>query len=199
MSAPTPAPAPAPDARARARTETGTGQITGEATGASDIPAGGRAQDVNGASDPALVAVGDRVLQRIDYPWRERLAGWDITFMGPRPGFLGATITNERRIEIYVDGQRSVDELAFTVAHELGHAVDLTLLNGTERDGWLAARGVPGEAWWAANAESDYAVGAGDWAEAFAVWQLGGSGYSTLAGPPTPSQLALLARLSFGD
>lgn len=153
----------------------------------------------DGAADRELDAIRTRALALIDYPWQERLPGWDIEFVGPRVGFLGATMTNERRIEIYVDGKRSVAELAFTAAHELGHAVDLTLLDGSERDRWLAVRGASGKAWWAANAESDYAVGAGDWAEAFAVWQLGGSGYSTLAPAPTEAQLALLARLASGE
>ncbi len=161
--------------------------------GPSTVPA-----SVDGAPHGAQAVLRAQVLARIDYPWQQRLAGWEIDLVGPRPGFLGATLTKERRIEIYVDGTRSVDELAFTLAHELGHAVDVTVLDGADRDRWLAARGASGQPWWAANAESDYAVGAGDWAEAFAVWQLGGRGYSNLAGPPTEAHLALVARLAGG-
>ncbi len=180
VSAPDQLAAPAPNARVGG---------PGAAQAAASSP---------GGTDPALAALRAEVLARIRYPWQQRVSGWEIDFVGPRPGFLGTTLANERRIEIYVSPERNVEDLAFTVAHEIGHAVDLTLLEGDERDRWLAERGATGTTWWADNAESDYGVGAGDWAEAFAVWQLGGRSFSTLAGPPTEAQLRLVARLASG-
>ena len=43
---------------------------------------------------------------------------------------------------------------------------------------------------------TDFASGAGDWAEAFAVCLLGGTGHSRVAGQPDTRQLELAARLS---
>lgn len=144
----------------------------------------------------SLAEVRAAVLTRMSYPWQARLPQWSIEFLPGRPGYLGATWTNERRIEIYVRDGQTVDELAFTLAHELGHAVDLTYLSAKERDRWLAARGRPGAPWWTDSGASDYAVGAGDWAEAFAVWQVGGTSLSTLAGQPSAEQLRLVAELA---
>ena len=144
----------------------------------------------------SLAEVRLAVLAKLAYPWQTRLSQWTIEFLPGRAGYLGATWTSERRIEIYVRDGQSLDELAFTLAHELGHAVDLTYLSGKERDRWLAARGRPDASWWTDSGASDYAVGAGDWAEAFAVWQVGGSSLSTLAGQPTPEQLRLVAELA---
>ena len=93
--------------------------------------------------------------------------------------------------------QSSVD-LAFTLAHELGHAVDLTLFGQAERSAWLEARGRPDVPWWPGGAYSDFGSGCGDWAEAFAVWQLGGTSMSEIAGQPSGADLALVARLARG-
>ncbi len=128
-------------------------------------------------------------------PWLDRLEGWTIEFLPARAGYLGATWARTKRIEIYIGEGQSLDELAFTLAHELGHALDVTLLDVNQRDQWLQARGVPEASWWGTSGDSDYGVGAGDWAEAFAVWQVGGPSYSTLAGALTPAQLELLAQL----
>lgn len=144
----------------------------------------------------SLETVRADVLSRISYPWRSRLSAWTIEFLPARPGYLGATWTATKRIEIYVRDGQTIDELAFTLAHEMGHAVDLTYLDGAGRDRWLAARGASGTQWWAGSGASDYAVGAGDWAESFAVWQVGGQSLSTVAGQPTPEQLELLGSLA---
>ncbi len=152
---------------------------------------------------PAMVpaAAGPRAKQRgaalalLRDPWLDRLEGWTIEFLPPRAGYLGATWAQTKRIEIYVGEGQTLDELAFTLAHELAHALDVTLLDVNQRDQWLQARGVPAASWWGTSGDSDYGVGAGDWAEAFAVWQVGGPSYSTLAGALTPAQLKLLAQL----
>jgi hypothetical protein len=142
-----------------------------------------------------LEAVRAATLAHISYPWQERLVDWTIEFVPGRSGYLGATWSAERRIEIYVRDDQSDAELAFTLAHELGHAVDLTFLDSVDRQRWLAARGIDDVPWWTASGMSDYAVGAGDFAEAFAVWQVGGVGLSTAAGQPNAQQLQVLAEL----
>jgi hypothetical protein len=49
------------------------------------------------------------VLSLIRYPWQD--LGYDIIFMGARPGYRAMTLTAKRRIEIYVrqgEGDRSI-------------------------------------------------------------------------------------------
>ncbi|MPY93134.1 MAG: hypothetical protein GEV08_08720 [Acidimicrobiia bacterium] len=142
-------------------------------------------------------ARGEAALARISYPWRSLLAGWTVQFFDGRTGLLGGTWTYEKRIEIYVRPEHTDEEVAFTVAHELGHAVDVTLLTDAERGHWRAARGVPAAVpWWVESGATDFSSCSGDWAEAFAVWQVGGWSHSRVAGQPTPEQLALLADLA---
>ncbi len=135
------------------------------------------------------------VLSMISYPWQQTLPGWTIEFLPGRPGYLGYTWILERRIEIYARASQSAHELAFTLAHELGHAVDVTLFHDAERAAWLEARGLVNVPWWPGGARSDFSSGCGDWAEAFAVWQLGGTSMSELAGQPDRGDLALVAQL----
>jgi len=146
-------------------------------------------------TDPLAVTRAE-VLARISYPWRTRLADWSIEFLPGRSGYLGYTWIQAKRIEIYVRDGHTVDELAFTLAHELGHAVDLTYLDDAERATWLQARGNTDVPWWPGGSFGDFSAGCGDWAEAFAVWQLGGESLTQVAGQPDAEQLRLLARLA---
>lgn len=58
--------------------------------------------------------------------------------------------------------------IAHDIAHELGHAYDAVRLTDADREAYLTRRGVPGAPWLPEGA-SDYAVGAGDFAEVFAL------------------------------
>ena len=137
-----------------------------------------------------------RTLARISYPWRTRLPGWEIVFLDARPALRGVTFPAPKRIEIYVRRDDTADSLARVVAHELGHAADVTLNDALDRSRWRAARAVgPTVPWWPNTAATDFATMGGDFAEAFAVWQTGVASMSTVAGPPTDDQLALLAAL----
>lgn len=141
--------------------------------------------------------VGEVALGGIAYPWRSVLDGWAIVFLEGRPGLLGGTWTYEKRIEVYVRPDHTVDEVAFTLAHEMGHAVDVTLLGEAERERWRAARGIGADVpWWADSGATDFSSCSGDWAESFAVWLVGGWGHSRLAGQPTAAQLALVDELA---
>jgi len=131
------------------------------------------------------------MLARIGYPyWGLAFA---IHFLPARSGYLGFTTYADRRIEVYVGpcSRESDAVLTHTIAHEIGHAVDYTLGDPGRRARWQRARGIPaGTPWFDCSACTDYHTPAGDFAETFAYWQAGPSGFrSTMAGPPTPAQL----------
>ncbi len=68
------------------------------------------------------------------------------------------------------------------VAHELGHAIDLDLLDDNRRESWWAERSIGGDAEWRPEtARNDFQTGAGDFAEAVA---------DVLSGHPTSSKVA---------
>jgi len=141
---------------------------------------------------------GVRALNSLPYPWEEKLRGWSIQFHSSKTGFLGLTWPGDRRIDVFVRWDQSDAYLAHVIAHEIGHAVDVTHNSGSDRAAWQAARGIGSAPWWPSAAASDFSTGAGDFAEAFAVNVTGSSTYyrSRLAGPPTWSQRNLLNQLS---
>lgn len=148
-------------------------------------------------ADDEATARGKAALAHIDFPWEERLAGWTFQFQSATKGAYGYTLTEENRIDIYVRADQSEELLAHVIAHELGHAVDVTLNDGDARRRWQAARGIDDAPWWPDSGAADFATGAGDFAESFAAWQLGsGSFRSELADPPTSDQLSLIAELA---
>jgi hypothetical protein len=190
---PTTTTATAATATARAPTSTATtSSVVPEAPSAparvEEAPAPARGHD-----DSDLAA---RTLARISYPWRTRLPGWEIVFLEARPALRGITLPATKRIEIYVRTSDTAESLARVVAHELGHAADVTLNDALDRSRWRAARGVgPLVPWWPDAAAADFATLGGDFAEAFAAWQTGVASLSAVAGAPTDDQLSLLASL----
>ncbi len=151
---------------------------------------------------PASVTPEDRglrALDRISYDWANRLPGWTVTFSPGRNGVFGYTYVSEQRIEIFVRDSMSDALLAHVVAHELGHAVDVTLNSGDDRAAWADARSIGTVQWWPGDGVTDFSTGAGDFAESFAVWQVGGGNYrGRAAGLPSAEQLSLLSTLANG-
>jgi hypothetical protein len=152
------------------------------------VPPPARAQD-----RPQVV--GEQALALIDYPWQS--LGWTVEFKPGRSGYLGLAVGPERRVEIYVRDSHSVTDVAHTLAHELGHAVDLTYGIEYRRSEYRRLRGLdPDTDWFGCDACSDYATPAGDFAEVFEYWLLGGGDFrSRLAGPPTAAELEVLSTL----
>ena len=139
----------------------------------------------------------DQALAMISYPWEERLPQWEIRFVDSESGPLGLTFTKTQVIEIYVRDHQPVDVLASVIAHEIGHAVDVTLNDGDERRQWQEARDITNEPWWPESGKTDFHTGAGDFAESFSVWQVGPNGFrSKIAPVPTEAQLQLIAELA---
>lgn len=156
--------------------------------------------DSNSDTDlPEHERVGRDALAGISYPWQELLDGWTIEFQTSTDGLFGLTLVPERRIEIYVRPDQSPAMVRHVIAHELGHAVDVTLNDGPDRRRWEEARGLSSAPWWPDSGAADFRTGAGDFAESFAAWQVGPSGFrSELAPPPDGAQIELLAELSAG-
>lgn len=139
-------------------------------------------------------------LSRLHLDWRPLLRGWRLRFLPGRAGVRGITLPAEKVIEIYVRRGEDPEHLAHVVAHEIGHAIDVTRLGDDGHRAWMVARGIPTDVAWypSGSAVPDFATPAGDWAESFASWQVGRGWYSRLGPPPDAAQTALVARLVGG-
>ena len=142
---------------------------------------------------PAEPPHAQAALAMITVPW-ERL-NYSLVFMAPRRGYRAMTIPNQRRIEIYLRPNDPPRLVAYDIAHELGHAIDLTFNTKASRQKWMAIRGIdPSMVWFGCDACSDFKTPAGDFAESFAYLLLGpGHFASKLAPPPSPEQVSALA------
>ncbi len=160
-------------------------------------PAAVAQADVQAGPQPPAARV-EAALALVAYDWRNLLPGWTIEISSGRTGLMGLTRTAERQIEIYVRPSMSTDALAHVVAHEIGHAVDLTYLDAESRGAFQMLRGrAAASRWWAADGANDFATGAGDWAESFAFMVTGGRGTwgSELGPPPGLAQQAAMREL----
>ncbi len=158
--------------------------------------------DLVGFESSRIEATAGEALERIRYPWRSELPGWTIRFLDPRDQASGYTWTANKRIEVFVAGDDDTDRVARVLAHELGHAVDVTLTDADQRRAWLTERGAPSEtAWWPGSGRPDFETGAGDFAEVFAAWQVGADDFKSQVNPEVDAgDYALLEQLAFpGD
>jgi hypothetical protein len=155
-------------------------------------------QALEGLPPGARRDVAAQALTMIRFDWVARLPGWQLHFREGRQGYRGLTYPDRRVIEVYVRDGDTPSELAHVTAHELGHAVDVTHMNQAQRSSWLAARGFgAGTTWFAGSGASDFATGAGDFAECFA-WSQAATGhwFGELGPPPDVAQVALLEVLA---
>jgi hypothetical protein len=144
-------------------------------------------------------SLGEQALQRVVYDWRPRFPEWTIEFRGPRNGIRALTYPEEKLIEIFVRTTDTPATLHRVFAHEIGHVVDVELNSDDDRNDWRDQRGISSSSpWWPSAESPDFATGAGDFAEAFAVWETGVTTRSTVAEQPTRADLELLRELSTG-
>ena len=128
-------------------------------------------------------------LSLITIPWRQ--LNYNLVFMAPRHGYRAMTFPSDRRIEIYLRPSDTPRMVAYDIAHELGHAIDLTFNTQTSRQKWMQMRGIdPSTPWFGCDACSDGRTPAGDFAETFAFLLLGpGHFTSRIAPPPAADQI----------
>jgi hypothetical protein len=114
---------------------------------------------------------GRKALALLRFKPEDVLPGWTIVFKPARAGILGLTLVQERRVEVYVRMDRPLAGTAHDIAHELGHAVDVTYYSDDEHLSYLELRNLaPSTSWWTCSGCRDMQVGAGDFAETFALW-----------------------------
>jgi virginiamycin B lyase len=141
---------------------------------------------------PSVAKLGQRALALVRYPWRR--LGYRIVFARARPGLRAQTNTARRTIVIYVRTTDMPERIAHDIAHELGHAYDARFLRPRNRHAYLVLRGRPRAAWWPTAAGSDYASGAGDFAEVFALCNGPGRAFRSLLAPRPTHPCALVRR-----
>lgn len=122
----------------------------------ASVPASERADVVRRAQ--TLVALSPE-----DLGYRLRTA--------PARSQVRASIDHDSRtVTLYLRRGDAVHRVAHDLAHELGHAVDERSMTPATRARYLARRGAPDTAWYGPPDEpSDLTVGAGDFAEVFAL------------------------------
>lgn len=131
----------------------------------------------------------------LPFDWRDALPGWQIVYRSANPDFRGLTYPYDQTIEMYVRRSDTPESLAGILAHEIGHAIDVTYLSDDDRARWANARGIDDAPWWPTAYASDFETGAGDFAESFAYWAVEDPNSSRLAGTPDQTQLGVIAEL----
>lgn len=160
-------------------------------------PTPGQQVEAPPPSPPTIEERGRAALALVHYPYER--TGFTIRFEAARPGFLGLTSEATRTITIYLRPSHTIDAVARTIAHEIGHAIDLAFMNNARRAQYLELRGLGVVEWMPCERCSDYASPAGDFAEVFAmlVFPTDPTFRSKIAAPPSPAQLAELKALFY--
>jgi hypothetical protein len=117
----------------------------------------------------------------------DRLSGWTVQWQPSRSGYLAVTWPATHTIDVYVRPGRSAALTAYDLAHEYGHALDVSYLNAGTRGQWGQRRGIDTSSWFGCDMCNDFAAPSGDWAESVAVCLTGNRGTfrSKLAGLPS--------------
>jgi hypothetical protein len=115
--------------------------------------------------------------------------------LAPRqdPGLRALTDTDTHVIMLYLAQGDAPHRTAHDLAHELGHAWDAEHMTPATRRAYLARRGVPRATWWPTVAgHTDYEVGAGDFAEVFALCHAASPDFRSRLAPRPADPCAVL-------
>jgi hypothetical protein len=118
--------------------------------------------------------------------------GYRLVVRPPRPGVRAVTDRRSRTITVFVGDNEVPHMLAHDLAHELGHAFDDRRMTDRLRSAYLRRRGRPGAQWWPQGRFSDYAFGAGDFAEVFALCHAASPEFRSRLAPRPKDPCALL-------
>ncbi len=148
------------------------------------------------AAEPGSpAALGAAAEALLPFDWQATLPGWTINYKPADQTFRGLTFPYEKSIDMYIRADDTPESVAGILAHEIGHALDVTFLDGDERATWLDARSASDTQWWPDAYATDFQTGAGDFAESFAFWATGDKSSSHVGGEPTDAQVAVLMDL----
>ena len=148
---------------------------------------------LSGPGNPQdLANRNNEALGLISFPWQQ--LHYNIVFLAPKPGLRAMIFPADHRIEVYARPSDDSHLVAYDIAHELGHAIDMTFNTTETRKQWMKARGInPNTRWFGCNRCSDFKTPAGDFAETFALLLLGPGNFSgKIASPPPPEQIPVL-------
>jgi hypothetical protein len=167
----------------------GSGQKGGATSAAADLPATANVHPETSAS-----------ARRADLRRAERLVDVSAAKLGYRvvlaprldPLLRGLTDTGRHTITLYLARGDAPHRTAHDLAHEIGHAWDAEHMTTASRRAYLARRGAPKAPWWPGNRRSDYAVGAGDFAEVFALCHAASPDFRSTLAPRPADACALL-------
>jgi hypothetical protein len=147
-------------------------------------------------ADPGWEArKGAAALERIAFPFQQ--LGFEIRFLPAKAGHKAGMFPHEKVIEVWVRPELTVSELAFDIAHELGHALDWTRFDDARRQAFRELRGYPqNPSWFTCSGCNDFSTPAGDLAETFAYAMVGPVTFRSQLGPaPTPEQVEVARSL----
>ena len=172
-------------------TTTTTTTVEAEVLGTTEAP------DV--PEPTSIEARGQAMFALMSFDWRTAFPNWVVEFHEGRSGIRGLTYPRERRIELFVRDEDTPETLYRVFAHEIGHVIDGELNDNDDRRRWVEQRGIAASApWWPSAESPDFATGAGDFAETFAVLEAGITSRSTVAAQPTSADLSLMRELMLG-
>jgi hypothetical protein len=142
------------------------------------------------ASASDLESREQAALAMIHFPWQQ--LNYQIVFLTQRPGLRAMTFPSHHRIEVYARPNDSASLIAYDIAHELGHAIDVTYNTAETRKNWMKMRGIaPSTPWFGCDACSDFETPAGDFAETFALLMVGPNDFRGRIAPrPTAQQIS---------
>ena len=170
-----------------------------ETSSASTSAAPATTQQPVPATTAPAATIEQLALDLVSYDWQAVFPSWRVDFAGPRTGIRALTYPSERRVEIFIRPDDTPETLHRVLAHELGHVIDVMVNDDADRARWAEQRNLPaGTPWWPSAAAPDFATGAGDFAEAFAVMETGVTSQSSVGNQPTSADLELLRELMLG-
>lgn len=149
------------------------------------------------ASVPTLEQLGAEAVRLVRFDLA-RLRGWEIAFLPLRSGLQGQTFPDRKRIEVYVSARDSARAISYNLAHEVGHAVDLTYSTRASRLAYRSIRHIaPATLWFGCGGCPDFATPSGDFAETFGLTVTDPAyDWRSQMGPrPTPAERAAIVAL----